>query len=217
MRCEGFGCSETLEDGRTILGCDTIYAVDKSYFSKKWLPITQITQLIDILDSYTLPRAVDIVLTGGEPLLNMDNHIFTEFLEIVHKRGHRICFETNGSLSVNFEKYPIYKKCLFALSVKLSNSNEPLKKRVSKDILQSIALNAKDSFFKFSIADSLLESEIEQIVSYAPNIDVYCMPLGDSKAQIEKNSPKLVEFCKLKGYNFGDRLHIRIWDKERGI
>jgi organic radical activating enzyme len=43
------------------------------------------------------------------------------------------------------------------------------------------------------------------------------MPLGGSKAEVEKNSEALVEFCKSKGYNFSDRLHMRIWDKEKGV
>jgi organic radical activating enzyme len=43
------------------------------------------------------------------------------------------------------------------------------------------------------------------------------MPLGGDKQEVEKNTEPLIEFCKTKGYNFSDRLHIRIWDKEKGI
>ena len=221
MKCEGFACSETLENGRTILGCDTIYAVNREHFSQNWTSIKSVEELLTILELYKLPFAVDIVLTGGEPLIYADDKIFIDFITTLHKKGHRVHFETNGSLSVDFKKYPIYKECYFALSVKLSNSGEALKKRVNPDIIHSLATNSKRAFFKFSIGresiDAPLEEEIQDIVLISPSTEIYCMPLGANKKEIEQNSEPLVEFCKKTGYNFSDRLHIRIWDKQKGI
>ena len=221
MKCEGFGCSEIAPDGSEILGCDTVYAVNKEHFSQNWVPITETSQLLNILDLYELPHAVDIVLTGGEPLIYASDEIFVEFLEELHKKGHQITFETNGSLGVDFVKFPIYKECIFALSVKLSNSDEPLRKRVNGDVIYSIASHAKEAFFKFSIdAESInlgLEEEINSIVEHSPKTKVYCMPLGGNKAEVEANTEPLIEFCKAKGYNFSDRLHIRIWDINKGV
>ena len=117
MKCEGFACEASLPNGEKILGCDTIYAVNREGFSKNWQTIESLENLIDILESYKLPRAVDIVLTGGEPLLYANDKVFIAFLEFLHKRGHTICFETNGSLDVDFETHPIFKECEFALSV----------------------------------------------------------------------------------------------------
>lgn len=221
MKCEGFGCTEVAPNGVKVLGCDTVYAVNKEHFSQNWIPIKSANELLNILNLYDLPLGVDIVLTGGEPLIYGSEPVFIEFLEALDADGHRITFETNGSLHVDFEKYPIYKECIFALSVKLSNSNEPFSKRVKGEIISSIALNAKEAFFKFSIdADSItagLEDEILEIISYAPKTKVYCMPLGGTKEEVEANTEPLIEFCKAKGYNFSDRLHIRIWDQNRGV
>ena len=221
MKCEGFGCEEVAEDGSVLLGCDTIYAVNKEYFSQSWTPINRADELLGVLDLYELPFAVDIVLTGGEPLIYANDEVFIEFLETLHKKLHRIHFETNGSLGVNFEKYPIYKECNFALSVKLENSGEVLKKRVNSKIIHSLTTHSKEAFFKFSIGrdsiNSSLEKEIEDIISISPTTEVYCMPLGGNKREIEENSEPLVEFCKRTGYNFSDRLHMRIWDKEKGV
>jgi len=137
------------------------------------------------------------------------------------ERGHRITFETNATLLVDFEKYPVYKNCIYALSVKLSNSGESLKKRLDGDTINSLALHSKESFFKFSIdADSIdlgLEEELEEIIEHAPFLPVYCMPLGGSKEEVEKNTEPLIEFCKSKGYNFSDRLHIRVWNQNKGV
>ncbi|MCF6330417.1 MAG: 7-carboxy-7-deazaguanine synthase QueE [Sulfurimonas sp.] len=221
MTCVGFGCQEIAHDGTKILGCDTIYAVDKKHFSQNWTKIQTTKELLNILDSYKFPFSVDIVLTGGEPLIYANEKIFIEFLNEAHNRGYKIFFETNGSINVDFDKYPIFKECIFALSIKLKNSNEPLKKRINKDIIKSLISNSKEAFFKFVIDEksigSELEDEINSILAYAPKTKVYCMPMGANKLEVEKNSEALVEFCKAKGYNFSDRLHMRIWDKQKGI
>jgi len=221
MKCEGFGCEEILEDKTTILGCDTIYAVNREYFSKNWNSINSAKELLNILELYEFPYPVDVVLTGGEPLIYANDEMFIEFLNTIHQKGHRVHFETNGSLGVDFEKYPIYKECYFALSIKLSNSGEAFKKRVNPGIIHSLATNSKKAFFKFSIGresiNTPLEKEIQDIVLISPSTEVYCMPLGGSKAEIEENSESLVEFCKKTGYNFSDRLHMRIWDKQKGV
>ena len=221
MKCEGFGCIEKASDGVEVLGCDTVYAVNKEHFSHNWVAIYDHRELLQVLELYELPKAVDIVLTGGEPLIYANDEIFVLFLEKLLERGHKITFETNGSLNVDFEKYPVYKECVFALSVKLSNSKESFAKRVRGDVIYNIASNAKEAFFKFSIdAESIdlgLEEEIESISIHAPTTQVYCMPLGGSKEEVQANTEPLVEFCKAKGYIFSDRLHIRIWDQNKGV
>lgn len=221
MKCEGFGCVEKAPNGDEVLGCDTVYAVNKEHFSQNWVAVEHSQELLNVLDLYELPNAVDIVLTGGEPLIYASDSIFVNFLETLVKNGHRITFETNGSLNIDFEKYGVYKECYFALSVKLSNSNEPLSKRIKGDVIYNIASNAKDAFFKFSIdAESInlgLEEELSEILIHSPKTKVYCMPLGGNREEVEANTEPLIEFCKTKGYNFSDRLHIRIWDINKGV
>ena len=221
MKCEGFGCTETASNGSEVLGCDTVYAVNREHFSHNWIPIQKVSELLSVLDQYSLPNAVDIVLTGGEPLIYAEDEIFIAFLNELANRGHTITFETNGSMGVDFEKYPVYRECVFALSVKLSNSGESERKRICPDVINSIATNAKEAFFKFSIdAESInlgLEEEISDILTHSPKTKVYCMPLGGNKEEVEANTEPLIEFCKAKGYNFSDRLHIRIWDINKGV
>lgn len=221
MKCEGFACSETADDGVAVVGCDTVYAVNREHFSHNWSPINREDELLYILDLYELPNAVDIVMTGGEPLIYADDRLFISFLEKLIQRGHRITFETNGSMQVDFEKYDVYRECIFALSVKLSNSNEPFNKRVRGDVIYNIASNAKDAFFKFSVDEEsinlALEEEINEILIHAPKTKIYCMPLGGNQEEVERNTEPLIEFCKAKGYNFSDRLHIRIWNENKGV
>ncbi|SFV53097.1 Queuosine Biosynthesis QueE Radical SAM [hydrothermal vent metagenome] len=220
LKCEGFGCKEISPKGKEIIGCDTVYAVDRS-FAKEWIEVKDVTSLIAILNYYELPFAVDVVFTGGEPLIYANDAIFVEFLEYLHLKGHRITFETNATMMVDFERYPVYRECIFALSVKLSNSGEPYERRVRSEVISTIANYAKESFFKFSIdQDSInaaLDTEIEEICSYAPSLELYCMPVGGDKSSIEANTLPLIEYCKERGYTFSDRLHIRIWDANKGV
>ncbi len=220
LTCEGFGCSAVSPSGKQLIGCDTIYAAS-SEFKQNWVSIKSASELLGVLSLYDLASKVDVVLSGGEPLIYANEPIFVEFLESLYKLGHRITFETNGTIFVDFDKYAIYKKCIFALSIKLSNSKEPYHKRIKPEVISSIALNAKEAFFKFSIdaasIDASLEDEIEELRVLCPNIDIYAMPVGGSRSEVEQNTLALIEFCKDKGYIFSDRLHIRIWDRDRGV
>ena len=221
MKCEGFGCTETSADGVQIVGCDTVYAVDKKHFAQTWLGVESLDELISIYNSYTLPIKADIVLTGGEPLIYANDKLFVSFIEFLQGKGHRVTFETNGALNVDFETYRVYQSCTFALSVKLSNSGEPETKRINAEAIQNIATYSKESFFKFTVDKESLragvDDEINDIIKFAPSIPVYCMPKGGSKAELEFHSEAVIDYCKDKGYVYSDRLHIRLWDQNKGV
>ncbi len=173
------------------------------------------------MNGYRLPPHVDVVLTGGEPLIYANEPIFVEFIDYLISQGHRVTFETNATITPDFVKYPFYKEAIYALSVKLSNSGEPLEKRYKSDVISTIIANASGSFFKFSVDEpslvSVLEAEIDEIISSHPYTSVYCMPLGGDKAHIEANCEAVIEFCKRLGFIYSDRLHIRIWDQNHGV
>ena len=221
MRCEGFGCVQSAPDGEKILGCDTVYAVNREHFSSTWTPIKESAELIAIVEHYELPDGVDIVFTGGEPLLYAADPVLVSFLQYLDDHGHRFTFETNASINIDFQQYPIYKKAVLALSVKLENSGESYEKRIKRDTIFNLAAYAAEAFFKFSIdkesIDLALDDQIEEIHSHAPQLQVYCMPVGGSKAEVERNALPLIEYCKVKNYTYSDRLHIRIWDQTSGV
>lgn len=220
MTCQGFGTKVIAPNGKEVIGCDTAYAVFKSEFGSRWEEIHTVNALTNRVEAYKLPYKADVVLTGGEPLLYANDPIFIAFIEYLIGNGHRITFETNGSVCIDFERYPIYKPCTFALSVKLSCSGEPKNKRINNKALDSFALYANDAFFKFTVDALQLEAvqeEIMQIAKLAKKLPIYCMPMSDSKASIEQSCDAVIEFCKQYGYIYSDRLHIRIWDEIQGV
>jgi 7-carboxy-7-deazaguanine synthase len=220
MKCPGFQTLVPTPDGKSVVGCDTAYAVFTKEFKQTWSKIESADELLAIVASYKLKYKADIVLTGGEPLIYADSAILTEFLESAVQEGHEVTFETNGSLDVDFKTYPIYKYCRFALSVKLACSGEDKALRINYSVLKNIIENAKDSFYKFTLpVDNLSDAatEIHTIINSNEKIDTYCMPMSDSRKNLEERCENVIEFCKQEGYNYSDRLHIRIWDEIQGV
>ncbi len=220
MKCPGFATAVKTPDGNEVIGCDTAYAVFSKEFKSTWQKIESAQELIDIVTSYQLKYKADIVLTGGEPLIYANEAILVEFLQDLVQKGHEITFETNGSMPVDFKTYPVYSYCRFALSVKLECSGETKELRLDFPVLQNIIDNAKDSFYKFTLPTKQLDSvakEIEDIVTQSARIDTYCMPMSDSRKNLEERCENVIEFCKEQGFIYSDRLHIRIWDEIQGV
>lgn len=158
-----------------------------------------------------------VVITGGEPMLHHKEALFYEFVCELLARGHVVHFETNGTILVDFEKFPAYKNCVFAVSPKLSNSAEPRERRLNFAALRSLKQNAKDSFYKFVISPEFdAQPEISEILA-ACGGEVYCMPCGADRRELEGAAQFCVDFCLKNGYNYSDRLHIRIWGEKDGV
>ena len=158
-----------------------------------------------------------VVITGGEPLLHYKEALFYEFVCELLARGHAVHFETNGTIFVDFEKFPAYKSCVFAVSPKLSNSAEPRERRLNFTALRSLKQNAKDSFYKFVISPEFdAQPEISEILA-ACGGEVYCMPRSADRRELESGAQFCVDFCLKNGYNYSDRLHIRIWGEKDGV
>jgi 7-carboxy-7-deazaguanine synthase len=201
LKCPGF--SEK--------GCDSYYAVDKKYQSE-WekLSIDEVMEKINRLKQ----KNEDLVITGGEPTLYYKN-----IYPLIENFQGLITIETNATIDIDFKNYPKYKDVIFAMSVKLSNSGEEYQKRVKKKVIKNIAVNAKKSFFKFVVNKKNLELQLKEILDITEGIDldIYCMPMGESKEKLEENAKSVFEFCLKNNFCYSDRLHIRIFGKKKGI
>lgn len=213
LRCMGFGV-ELVINSEKIVGCDTIRAVYTNHFKPR--QISTLSELTAILNGYKFQKKPIVVITGGEPLLWYKNELFYSFINYILDSGYSLHFETNGTINLDFESYPRYKEAVFCISPKLSNSGESREKRLNPKALSSIKQNAKEFFYKFVIDKSIDSAEIDQIVAIAEG-DVYCMPLGSNKKELDANTKFCFEFCIKKGYNYSDRLHIRAFDDKEGV
>ncbi len=221
LACRGFG-AEYETAGETRYGCDTYFAVDKA-FSGQWQKIEHsaplITQLQTAFDA--IGYRPDVVITGGEPLLYHGDSVFYAVVEWLVGQGIRVTFETNGTVIVDFDHYPAYRQCIFALSVKLSNSGEPETRRIVPAALRAIAENAAEAFLKCTISRDLIETtaadEIAALQTLLPRLEIYCMPVGEKRDTIWRNDRAVFAFCKQHNYRYSDRLHIRVFDDTVGV
>ena len=207
--------------GETLVGCDTIRAVFTGHFSHQ--KISHADELIKITQnlSANLRHKPIIVITGGEPLLHHKNPILLDFLNFATSEGYEPHFETNGTIEIDFAKFEIYKKCRFALSVKLENSGESEAKRINPAALKAIKQNAADSFYKFVLDKKSVENgpaiaQISRILELC-DAEVFCMPQGYDKISLEQNALSVAQFAIKYGFSYSDRLHIRLWGAKEGV
>jgi len=221
LSCPGFGASYEV-DGEVRHGCDTYFAVD-SVFAKSWTKVDESKMLIDTLKNEfsMIGYKPHMVITGGEPLMYHNDKVFYAVIQWLVSEEIEVTFETNGTIEIDFEKYPAYRSCIFALSLKLANSGEPEKKRIVPKALRAIDDDAKEAFLKFTIDTYLIKTtakdEIEAIREILPELSVYCMPVGESRDTIWQNDKAVFQFCMKHNYKYSDRLHIRVFDTTQGV
>ncbi|PUD71491.1 7-carboxy-7-deazaguanine synthase QueE, partial [Helicobacter pylori] len=160
------------------------------------------------------------ILTGGEPSLYFNNPILISVLEHFYRQKIPLCVESNGSIF--FEFSPILKELHFTLSVKLSFSLEKESKRIHLKALQNILNNAKSVHFKFVLesqnaAQSIIEIQNLLKQLSLKNNEIFLMPLGTNNNELDKNLKTLAPLAIKHGFRLSDRLHIRLWDNQKGF
>ncbi|EPZ69285.1 7-carboxy-7-deazaguanine synthase QueE [Helicobacter pylori] len=219
LSCKGFNCKTILYD-KILIGCDSLYAVHPK-FKETWdyyhEPKSLIERLEDLAPNY---KHFDFILTGGEPSLYFNNPVLISVLEHFYHKKIPLFVESNGSIF--FEFSPILKELHFTLSVKLSFSLEKENKRINLKALQNILNNAKSAHFKFVLesknaAQSIIE--IQNLLKQLPlkNNEIFLMPLGATNKELDKNLKTLATLALEHGFNLSDRLHIRLWDNQKGF
>ncbi|PUD44149.1 7-carboxy-7-deazaguanine synthase QueE [Helicobacter pylori] len=219
LSCKGFNCKTPFND-EILTGCDSLYAVHPK-FKETWDyyndPKPLIERLVNLAPSY---KDFDFILTGGEPSLYFNNPILISVLEHFYRQKIPLCVESNGSIF--FEFSPILKELHFTLSVKLSFSLEEKGKRINLKALQNILNNAKSVHFKFVLESQNAAQSIIEIQNLLKrlslkNNEIFLMPLGTTNKELDKNLKTLAPLALEHGFRLSDRLHIRLWDNQKGF
>ena len=217
MQCVGFEVEYETPSGIKKCSCDSYHASDIA-FRDEWHKYETSKPLIEEINQLLPSYKVDIVITGGEPLLYWRDAEFQKLLYYYISKGYHITIETNASIDIELESW--HKDILFSMSVKLSNSGESLNKRINTNTLNKILKTSKESYLKFVLDVNFLpqaSKEIDELLNQIPSCEVYLMPLGDTAEVINKNALSVIDFALKKGYKYSDRLHIRVWNNKRGV
>ena len=218
MSCDGFGVEYETPSGLKKCSCDSFHAVDMA-FKDQWQSCDDYIQIVNEVEKILPSKSCDIVITGGEPLLYWKDEEFQKLLKYYIDENYHVTIETNGSLDIEL-LHDWQKKILFSMSVKLSNSGEPVKKRVNTKALTHIIEFVDEAYLKFVIDNDFLpkaKEEIDNILKDIPSTEVYLMPLGDTAEDIDKNSEAVIQMAVENGFKYSDRLHIRVWNNKRGV
>lgn len=218
LRCKGFGVKlKSPKTGELLLGCDTIRAVQTAHFSHQNL---NAKELADIISGYAKDKHQRpiVIITGGEPLLWQNDKDFALLLSWLSQNGFCVHFETNGTIAPDFKGVKELRNCHFAISVKLAFSGESEAKRINENSLKSIQKNASSAFFKFVLKGEKKElDEVAKISSLAPALDVWLMPLASNQSELASRAKGVAELAISLGYNYCDRLHIRLYNDKEGV
>lgn len=204
--------------------CDTDYTwnwkgtpfrhnYDTKYDKSEQIEMLENEQILDIVTSM---NCKNIVITGGEPLVQQkDLRSLMSAMKIRHPDFH-IEFETNGTLIPLPEVDALSDQ--YNVSIKLSNSGVLEADRINAKAIQFFA-NSPKANFKFVIDEEKdLQEVLALITTYGIlNEAVYLMPQGTSAESLKEKQSWLVEICKKYNFNYTDRLHIHIYGNRRGI
>jgi 7-carboxy-7-deazaguanine synthase len=190
----------------------------------------------DIITIYNNnPHIREMMITGGSP--TMWPKLVNELTHFAYQRGIFITIETEGSHFIETD-YPIG---LVSLSPKFSNSNPRIgiltpqgkevdqkmidqhnKLRLNKDVIRQM-LEYHDDFHFKPVCNPIEMPEVwEEIEAFRNEMDIskrktWIMPPGDTREELIRVYPMVMDFCRDNGYNFTGREHIIAFDTKREV
>jgi 7-carboxy-7-deazaguanine synthase len=160
--------------------------------------------------------ARNVVLTGGEPLLQQP--ALAALMQRLRRYdpAYRFEVETNGTLLPR----PDFEAAIdqYNVSPKLANSNNPTRLREKTAVYRFFAHNDK-AYFKFVLTQ---HADLEEVLSlqeryHIPAQKIWLMPEGNTPQVLRRRRRWIVEVCKQYGFRYTDRLHIQIWGNRKGV
>lgn len=171
------------------------------------------------------PQIQDIVITGGEPLIQKDLDSLVDYIKNINPFLH-ITIENNGTIMPS--NYLMEMVDLWSISPKLSTSEPKVSKkygvtkeqveyhkshRINKDVLDKLSNECECQFkFVYSGMDSIIE--ILDIIDNTNIVksQILLMPEGTTNKQLTKLRKETIEMCVKYGFVYCERVHIVVWD-----
>ncbi|HMS64986.1 MAG TPA: 7-carboxy-7-deazaguanine synthase QueE [Ignavibacteria bacterium] len=180
-----------------------------------------------ILDEYKKVNCRDVVITGGEPTIYLNElNELCKSLKGINKEVF-ITIETNGTFTGDFANFVD----LVSVSPKLRSSvpfNTEFEKmheknRINTDVLRiynTLRTQKKTDVqwkFVFTSSEDIVEIKKLQSETGFTNDSIFLMPEGISIEDLNKNRLKTIEACLENSFNYTDRIHVLTWGNKRGV
>ena len=193
--------------------CDTTYARD--YAAGEDLDPEQIVERIS-----QWPCRFGVV-TGGEPLVGPDRAVRPGMADLTRRlknQGTHVTIETAGALFV-----PDLACDLMSISPKLSNAASRMgthrADRLDVEPIRRL-IEAYPYQLKFVVEVSQDVEEVRKVLHELGDVAperVLLMPQAATTEELLSRSPMVAQACQQTGLRFGQRLHILLWDRQRGV
>jgi len=181
------------------------------------------------------PHIREMMLTGGSPTMHPE--LVNELTHFAYSRGIFITIETEGSHFIETD----YQIGLVSLSPKFTNSvprigvltpqgkevdqkmiDQHNKLRLHKENISQMIDYHYDYHFKpvcnpIEMPKVWNEIEAFRIELDIPKYKTWIMPPGDSREELIRVYPMVMDFCRDNGYNFTGREHIIAFDQLREV
>lgn len=199
----------------TCSWCDTPYTWDWRGLNGEKQDPTALQQVdVGVLAAQVRAGNVGrVVVTGGEPLLQAAGVSAFVWALNAGRRGDTIAveFETNGT------RFPPdgTHHCQFNVSPKLAGSGCDPDARLVPDVLARFAAMPHVAF-KFVVSAPGDLDEIDALVAEYDLRNVWIMPEGRSSDAVIAGVRTLAPLAIERGYNLSSRLHVLVWEDERG-
>ena len=190
----------------------------------------------DIIKMYDdRPDITEMMLTGGSP--TMQAALCNELTHLAHERGITITIETEGSHFIKTD-YPIG---LISLSPKFSNSipkvdtSTPMGKlvdqrmidqhnkyRLNYDAMKMMLEYHSDYHLKPVVNPDEMPEVWDEITELRDKLNIpknktWLMAPGDTREELIRVYPMLMNFCTDNGFNFTGRAHIIGFQDQREV
>lgn len=199
--------------------CDTPYTWDADRYDLR----TQMARrsVADIAHDLAAMNPRLVVITGGEPMLQQDYPGFETLITLCGIRGIRVEIETNGTIAPA-PWLAAADHVAFNVSPKLAHAGDPLDKQIVPAALAALRDTGR-AVFKFVVRHDRLGMacdlglvDVHTAVLHIEPDAVWVMPEGRTRESIIHATTVLAEPVIERGYNLATRLHVILWDDERG-
>jgi len=214
--------------------CDTPHSVFGNFLSVHY----SVEKIVSTV-KYNIENITHIVITGGEPMLQA-KPLSVLCSRLKREFGVHITLETNGTV---FDEELATHIDLFSVSPKLSGTNplpEKLKtfglketeihrshdtRRINIVNLQSLinlskkhgkSIQLKFVVTKPSDSEEIKTDFLDKLDGWSKD-DIFIMPLGATKEELRQFTPVALEMAVRNGWRFSPRMHIELFDENKGV
>lgn len=192
--------------------CDTPYTWDNRRFDMR----QELIHMTPFAIAMMIPStAIEVVLTGGEPLIHQGKESWSRLLYDLSHRRLLIAVETNGTIAPN----TVTSRAVhhYSISPKLPNAGMHRGHQGAQMAAwpQELRQRAVLKYVVESAADVDLACTRADAAGW-PRDRVWVMPEGTDPEILLKRWPEIVDAAIAKRLNVTQRLHVLAWGNERG-